>query len=97
MVSYVDREVVFSLMYQGFLTASFGFVAWNYLLRKYGAVSLHSFIFLMPIAGVFLGGIVLGEPITYNILLALLLIASGILVVNSKSKDYLRLFPSKSL
>ena len=49
MVSYVDREVLFSLMYQGFLTASFGFVAWNYLLRKYGAVSLHSFIFLMPI------------------------------------------------
>ena len=62
--------------------AEAGFVAWNTMLKKYGTVSLHSFIFIMPIAGVALGGLVLGEPITVKILLALAFIVSGILVVH---------------
>jgi drug/metabolite transporter (DMT)-like permease len=47
---------------------------------------MHSFLFIMPIAGVFLGGLILGEPITLNILAALLLIVSGISIVNLKTK-----------
>lgn len=82
MVSRLDAPVIGSLLYQGLITASFGFVAWNTMLQKYGAVSLHSFLFIMPIAGVAMGGLVLGEPITFKILLALVLIVSGILVVH---------------
>ena len=66
------------------MTGSFGFIAWMTLLKKYGAVSLHSFIFIMPVAGVLLGGLVLGEPITAKIMLALLLIVLGIFIVNLK-------------
>jgi drug/metabolite transporter (DMT)-like permease len=51
----------------------------------------------MPIAGVFLGGVVLGEPITFNILLALLLIVSGIVVVNVKGKKYAPVFPTRGI
>ena len=36
----------------------------------------------MPITGVAMGGLVLGEPITFKILLALVFIVSGILVVH---------------
>jgi drug/metabolite transporter (DMT)-like permease len=97
MISHVNLKVLTSLLYQSLVTASFGFVAWTALLQKYGAVALHSFIFLMPIAGVFLGGLVLGEPITFNILLALLLIVSGILVVNLKTSKYTPLFPQRGL
>ncbi len=97
MIGHVNLKVLGSLLYQGLLTGSFGFVAWNSLLQKYGAVSLHSFIFIMPIAGVFLGGVVLGEPITFNILLALLLIVSGILVVNFKTRKYTPLFPPRGI
>ena len=82
MVSRLDALVVGSLLYQSLISASFGFVAWNTMLQKYGTVSLHSFIFIMPIAGVALGGLVLGEPITVKILLALTFIVSGILVVH---------------
>ena len=82
MVSRLDAPVIGSLLYQSLITASFGFVAWNTMLKKYGAVSLHSFLFIMPIAGVAMGGLVLGEPITIKILLALALIVSGILVVH---------------
>ena len=93
MIAHVDTKILAALIYQSFVTASFGFVAWISLLQKYGAVALHSFIFIMPIAGVLLGGLVLGEPITPKILLALLLIVSGILVVHFKQKKTVPLFP----
>jgi len=93
MIEYVNLNVLIALLYQGLVIASFGFVAWNNMLQKYGAVSLHSFLFLMPVSGVLLGGLVLGEPITFNILLALVLIVSGILMVNLKTRKYAPLFP----
>jgi drug/metabolite transporter (DMT)-like permease len=97
MIGNVNPKVLGSLLYQSVLTASFGFVAWNSMLQKYGAVSLHSFLFIMPIAGVILGGVVLGEPITLNILLALSLIVLGILVVNLKTRKYAPLFPPRGI
>lgn len=96
-IAHVDVKILGSLLYQSIVTASLGYVIWNSLLQKYGAVSLHSFIFIMPISGVCLGGLILGEPITANLLLALLLVVSGILVVNSKAKKYAPLFPSRGV
>ena len=81
-----DPAVVMSVLYQGLVATSFGFVAWNTLLQKHGAVALHSFIFLMPVTGVVLGGAMLGEPITAQILAALVLIAAGILIVNTRPR-----------
>lgn len=92
MVSFMNTKILISLLYQGLITASFGFIAWNYLLQKYSAVSLHSFVFIMPISGVLLGGLILKEPITINLLFALLLIVSGIVVVNLKTKRVITLF-----
>jgi drug/metabolite transporter (DMT)-like permease len=97
MITDANLKVMASLFYQGLLTASFGFVAWTNLLQKYGAVSLHSFIFIMPIAGVLLGGLVLGGPLTFSIILALLFIVSGILVVNLKTRKYAPLFPPRGI
>jgi drug/metabolite transporter (DMT)-like permease len=84
MVFKLDFKVIGALLYQSLITAAFGFVTWNKLLQEYGAVALHSFIFLMPIAGVALGGLVLGEPITSKIIAALALIVAGIMVVHVK-------------
>jgi drug/metabolite transporter (DMT)-like permease len=85
MIGEVDARVLVAMLYQGFITASFGFVAWTTMLKKYGAVALHSYIFLLPITGVLLGGLLLGEPVAaYNILLALAFIVTGIIVVHSK-------------
>ena len=84
MIWKINPRVILSLLYQAVVTGSFGFIAWITLLKKYGAVALHSFIFIMPVAGVLLGGLVLQEPITAKIMLALLLIVSGIFIVNLK-------------
>ena len=97
MIVNLDGKVLSALLYQGLVTASFGFVAWNTMLLKYGAVALHSFIFIMPIAGVLLGGLILGEPITWELVLALALIVFGIVTVNFRSRKYAQLFPTRGI
>lgn len=84
LVAIPDTRVLVALFYQTAITAAFGFLAWTYLLKRYGTVALHSFIFIMPIAGVVLGGVILDEPITVKILVALILIVAGILLVQVK-------------
>ena len=86
MVGQIDLIALAALLYQGLVTAAFGFVVWNYFLKIYGVVTVHSFIFIMPMSGVLLSGLILGEPITKNILVSLVLIGSGIFVVNYKQK-----------
>lgn len=86
MIVFIDSKIIGAMVYQSLVTASFGFVVWNSLLQRYGAVALHSFIFIMPISGVLLGGLILGEPLTVNILIAMLLIVAGILMTHIKQK-----------
>ena len=93
MISKLDFKIVGAVLYQSLITATFGFVTWNMLLQKYGAVALHSFIFIMPITGVALGGLLLGEPITSKLLIALALIVAGILVVHLKPRKEAPIYP----
>jgi drug/metabolite transporter (DMT)-like permease len=81
MITRVDVGIVTAMAFQVVLTTSFAFVAWTRLMQSYGAVALHSFVFLIPVSGVFLASIVLDEPMTTMILLALVLITAGILIV----------------
>jgi drug/metabolite transporter (DMT)-like permease len=83
----INAASVSALLYQSLVTASFGFLAWFTLLRTYGAVALHSFLFLMPIAGVFLSGLILSEPLTPNIITALFLVVSGICAINFGKRE----------
>jgi drug/metabolite transporter (DMT)-like permease len=77
------RIVAGALLYQILVTASLGFVAWNVLFKRHGAVALQSFLFLQPLAGVLLGGLVLGEKVaTGHFAIALPLVAAGIAIVN---------------
>lgn len=93
MIAALNTTIILALLYQALVTASIGFVAWNILLRKYGAVAIHSFVFMMPIAGVFLSGLLLGEPITPKILIALFLITCGLAIVHVKPKRALSVYP----
>ena len=86
MVSQLDIRIIEAMAYQIFVTASFGMVAWNTLIRKYGATSLHSFVYIMPISGVILGVLILDEPITLSLIGSVLFIASGLIIVNRVEK-----------
>lgn len=85
MVVHLSTPVILSLLYQGIVTASFGFVVWLYFLNRYGTVTMHAYVFILPISGVFFGGLVLGEPVaTRPMLIALSLIVLGIILIHSR-------------
>lgn len=84
MVTGITPLVVGAVLFQAIITTCIGFVAWNSLLREYGATALYSFLFIVPLAGVFFGITLLDEPITGHLLGAVVLIIVGISVVNLK-------------
>ena len=55
-------------------------------MRRYPAAGLATFAFLTPVFSVLLGGVLLGEPLTWKIGLALALIAGGLIVVNRPAR-----------
>jgi drug/metabolite transporter (DMT)-like permease len=71
-----------SLVYQTVWVASVTYLAWFWLIRHYPPSRLASFTFLTPLFGVLAGGVLLSEPITKGLLLALVLVGAGIYLVN---------------
>ena len=71
-----------SLIYQTVWVAFITYLSWFWLIRHYPPSRLASFTFLTPIFGVIAGGVLLNEPITASLLLALVLVGSGIYLVN---------------
>ena len=63
-----------------------GFVTWFWVLSVYPASDMASFSFLAPLFGVLFGWFILGEELTWNILVALVLVGIGIVMVNSRKK-----------
>ena len=82
MVKMINRKVAAGMLYQTFVTASFGMVAWNGMIRKYGATSLHSFVFIMPLSGVLFGVLLLGEPVTLRLVFSMIMVVAGLVIVN---------------
>jgi len=82
MVFALSPSVLFGMFYQSVVTASFGFVMWNRLMQRYGATSLHAFVFVMPLSGVLLGIVILGETMTPSLFGSIAMVAIGLVVIN---------------
>jgi drug/metabolite transporter (DMT)-like permease len=96
MVARLDAEIIAVLVFQGLVTTSFAFVVWTRMIHRYGTVALHSFVFLIPVSGVLLAEVVLNEPITRMILTALVLIVSGIVLVQLGQRRELAALQARS-
>ena len=74
--------IVGCLVYQTVWVAFITYLAWFWLIRNYPPSRLASFTFLTPLFGVLAGGLLLNEPITGALLVALVLVGAGIFLVN---------------
>jgi drug/metabolite transporter (DMT)-like permease len=90
-VSFAIRErvdltsavvVLPAFLYQAVWVAAITYVAWFGLMREYPASLLSAFTFLTPLFGVAFGAVLLHEPLSPRLLLALVLVACGIYLVN---------------
>ena len=86
MFKVLSAQAICALVYQGLVTA-FGFIALSFLLKKYQASLVHSFLFISPLSGVLLGILLLNEPFTINIFFALILLSIGIIIVHYSKKN----------
>jgi drug/metabolite transporter (DMT)-like permease len=75
---------VAGLIYQILAIATFGFLAWFWMMKIYPAASVASFSFLSPVFSVLLGWVLLGEEIVMTIWLALAMVAAGLLLINRR-------------
>ena len=74
-----------SLGFQTVIVTAISYVVWFWLIRSYPATKLASFTLLTPVFGLLMGAMLLGESITTRLVIALLAVASGIVLVNRRS------------
>lgn len=73
------------LIYNGVLASALAFFIWNWLLMKIEAGKASTAVLGVPVVGVLGGIVILGEPLTFNVMLGMVMILAGIcVVVNSK-------------
>ncbi|NMG67706.1 EamA family transporter [Azoarcus indigens] len=75
-----------SLLFQTVAVAGASYLGWFWLVRHYPATRLSSFSFLTPVFGVLAGGLLLGEPLTPPVFIALGLVGAGIWIANRPAK-----------
>ncbi|MFH2219482.1 MAG: DMT family transporter [Pseudomonadota bacterium] len=86
-IVWITPLVVGSLVYQTVWVAFVTYLAWFWLIRYYPPSRLASFTFLTPLFGVLAGGVLLNEPITQSLKLALVLVGFGIYLVNRPAAE----------
>lgn len=75
-----------TLLFQAVFVVGITYLVWFWLMRRYPAAGLASFVFLAPVFAVFCGAVLLDEPLTVRVFAALALIAAGLAVVNRPSR-----------
>ena len=74
-----------SIAFQVVIVSFASFLVWFWLIRHYPATRLAAFTLLTPVFGLLLGAALLSEPVTARLLVALVAVASGIVLVNRRS------------
>ena len=70
------------LAFQTVVVSFASYLVWFWLLRHYPATRLSAFTLLTPMFGLLAGVLLLGEPVTWRLLLALAAVSLGIALVN---------------
>lgn len=73
-----------SLFFQVVIVTFASYLLWFWLIRHYPATKLASFTLLTPVFGLLLGGLLLGEPITLQLVAAAAAVGVGIVIVNRR-------------
>ena len=81
-IEHVNDEVIFGLVYQGIIVGGMCFAVQTMLLKKYSATRISVFSFLTPLFGISAAAIFRDDPLSSWIFVSLILVASGIYLVN---------------
>ena len=82
----VTDTILWIFAFQVLAVVSFGMLVWFMVLRVYPASDMTAFSFLAPLFGVVASWIVLDEPFSWSIVLALVMVGGGIALISWKPK-----------
>ncbi len=77
-------EAVFSIVWLGFFGSGLAYLVFFRLLRDWGSTRTSMVAYLLPVVGIVLGVIVLGEVIDARIVIGTVLVIGGVALVNSR-------------
>ena len=84
MVREVTPVILGAFAFQVIAVVSIGFVVWFWILSIYPVSNMASFSLLAPVFGVFFGWLIFDDEITPVFVAALLLVGSGIVLINRR-------------
>ncbi len=73
-----------SLLFQTVIVTFASYLMWFWLVRHYPATRIAAFTLLTPVAGLGAGVLLLGEPLTTRLVIALLAVVLGLVLVNRR-------------
>jgi drug/metabolite transporter (DMT)-like permease len=73
-----------SLFLQTAVGAFASYLLWMWMLTRYPAAKMSAFVFLTPVFALVFAALWLGEPVTPNLLIAIVLVGLGIVLVNRR-------------
>lgn len=83
-ISYSPLEWL-SLFYLGFFGTVLGFIWYYQGIQRIGPMKAGLFINFVPISGIILGFLILGEPITFSLITGVIFVSSGVYLTNRKT------------
>ncbi len=83
-VWHFSAFAITSLAVQTAIGAFASYLAWMWMLGRYPATKISVFVFLTPLFALLFGALWLHEPVTLNLIAALVLVAGGIVLVSRK-------------
>ena len=83
-IDHLNAVIILSVAFQGIVVAFVSYLLWFYLVHEYPISRLSAFTFLTPVFAIISCVVFLHEPLTWKLLLSLILVSLGIYVVNTK-------------
>ena len=83
-IDHLNAVIILSVAFQGIVVAFVSYLLWFYLVHEYPVSRLSAFTFLTPVFAIIFCVFFLHEPLTWKLLLSLILVSLGIYVVNTK-------------
>lgn len=80
----ITRDGLFAMVWLGVLGSGFAYLAYFRILGEWGATRTSMVAYLLPIVGITLGVVVLGETVDARVLAGTALVIGGVALVNSR-------------
>jgi len=77
-------DILANLLFLGFVASMLCFLAWNWVMKKLGAIVVTNYVYFNPVVTVLFAWVILSERITVYFLIGTLLILTGLYLGNQK-------------